>query len=139
MSGKNWLGGIYLRQGGYNIVLRALDYYKNKVDNVGSDPQMKETPITLRSLIVEEGKKTSKKIQVVTKIIQVGLNDPKLIQQIQFEIPIIQKALNSYKTDIEKIVKNMEERYSEIFDEPKNLQDDLPLIEQAIKEINKFS
>jgi len=109
MSSKNWLGGIYLRQGGYNIVLRALDYYKNKVDNVGSDPQM------------EEGKKTSKKIQVVTKIIQVGLNDPKLIQQIQFEIPIIQKALNSYKTDIEKIVKNMEERYSETFDEPKNL------------------
>jgi len=138
MSGTTWLGGIYLRGGGHSIVLRALNHYMNRVENVGTDPQLKETAITLRSLVVEEGKKNSEQLQLLIKLINVGLNDPKLINQAQFQVPLIKKALNCYQTDIEKIVKNMQERYFELFDEPKNLQNELPLIKVALTEINKF-
>ena len=139
MSGRTWLGGIYLRGGGHNIVLRALNHYKKRVETVGNDPQLKDTPINLRSLIVDEGKKTSEQVRMLIKIISAGLKDPKLINQVQFQVPLIQKALKCYNVDIEKIVKNMQDRYLDLFDEPKNLQDDLPLIQDALKEINKFS
>lgn len=138
MSGRTWLGGIYLRGGGHKIVLRALKHYKNRVENVGSDPQVSQVP-TIRQVVVEEGKKTSQKVSVIIKIINAGVNDPKIIDQVQFDVPLIQKALNCYQVDIEKIGNAMQERYVELFDEPKKLQDDLPLIKEALEKINKFS
>ncbi len=137
MTGKTWLGGIYLRGGGHVIVLRALKHYQNRVENVGSDPHLNEIP-SLRPLIAGEGKKTSEKVQVVIKIINAGVNDPKFIDQIEFDVPLIQKALNCYKADIEKIAVTMKERYADLFDEPKNLQYDLPLIKEANEKINQF-
>ena len=139
MSGRNWLGGIYLRGGGHNIVLRALIHYKKRVETVGNDPQLEDTPVNLRSLIMDEGKKTSEQVRMLIKIINAGIKDPKLINQVQFQVPLIQKALKCYHVDVEKIVKNMQDRYLDLFDEPKNLQNDLPLIQDALKEINKFS
>lgn len=138
MSGRSWLGGIYLRSGGYVIVLKALKHYQNRVQTVGNDPQLQDTAMNLKMLVAEEGKKTAQKVGVVMNIINAGKNDPKLINQVQFEVPLIEKALKCYQTDLEKIADTMEARYAELFDEPKNLQDDLPLIEQALKEINKF-
>jgi len=137
MSARTWLGGIYLREGGHGIVLRALDHYRRRVANVGSDPQIRDVP-SLRMLVVEEGKKTAEKVPLVIKIINAGLDNPKLIEQVEFEVPLIEKALNCYKADIEKIVNTMEERYTYLFDEPKNLQDDLPLIKEALVKIKQF-
>ncbi len=137
MSARNWLGGIYLRERGHGIVLRALDHYRRRVANVGSDPQIRDVP-SLRMLVVEEGKKTAEKVPLVIKIINAGLDNPKLIEQVEFEVPLIEKALNCYKADIEKIVNTMEERYTYLFDEPKNLQEDLPLIKEALVKIKQF-
>jgi len=137
MSARTWLGGIYLREGGHGIVLRALDHYRRRVANVGSDPQIRDVP-SLRILVVEEGKKTAEKVPLVIKIINAGLDNPKLIEQVEFEVPLIEKALNCYKSDIEKIVNTMVERYTYLFDEPKNLQEDLPLIKEALVKIKQF-
>jgi dsRNA-specific ribonuclease len=138
MPGRTWLGGIYLRKGGHAIVLKALKHYQNRVQKIGNDPQLQDAAMNLRMLVAEEGKKTAQKVDVVMKIINVGRNDPKLINQVEFEIPLIEKALKCYQADIEKIADTMHERYVELFDEPKNLQEDLPLIAHALKEINKF-
>ncbi len=137
MSARTWLGGIYLRGKGNGIVLRALDHYRRRVANVGSDPQIRDVP-SLRMLLVEEGKKTAEKVPLVIKIINAGLDNPKLIEQVEFEVPLIEKALNCYKSDIEKIANTMVERYTYLFDEPKNLQDDLPLIKEALVKIKQF-
>ena len=137
MSARTWLGGIYLRGKGNGIVLRALDHYRRRVANVGSDPQIRDVP-SLRMLVVEEGKKTAEKVPLVIKIINAGQDNPKLIEQVEFEVPLIEKALNCYKSDIEKIVNTMEERYTYLFDEPKNLQEDLPLIKEALVKIKQF-
>ncbi len=138
MSGKSWLGGIYLRGRGHNIVLKALNHYGKRVSTVGNDPQLQESAMNLRMLVVEEGKKTAQKVDVVIKIISAGKNDPKMINQVEFDVPLIEKALTCYKADIEKIGETMHERYLELFDEPKNLQFDLPLIDEALQEIKKF-
>ncbi|MFB5610203.1 MAG: hypothetical protein ACE5R3_03095 [Nitrosopumilaceae archaeon] len=138
MSGKSWLGGIFLRNRGYNIVLKALNHYRKRVSTVGNDPQLQESAMNLRMLVAEEGKKTAQKVDVVIKIINAGKNDPKMMNQVEFEVPLIEKALNCYKVDIEKIGETMHERYLELFDEPKNLQFDLPLIDEALQEIKKF-
>ena len=137
MSARTWLGGIYLRKRGHGIVLRALDHYRRRVANVGSDPQIRDVP-SLRMLIVEEGKKPAEKVPLVIKIINAGLDNPKLIEQVEFEVALIEKALNCYKSDIEKIVNTMMERYTYLFDEPKNLQSDLPLIKEALVKIKQF-
>lgn len=139
MSAKPWLGGIYLRGGGYKIVLKALQHYKKRVENIGNDPQLVDVPMNLRTLVVEEGKKTSKKIEVVIKILNVGVKDPKIIDQLQFEIPVLEKALTCYHSDIEKIVKNMKEKCYDVFDEPKNLELELPHVQEALVKIKKFA
>ena len=137
MSSNLWLGGIYLQNGGHIIVLKALKHYKNRVSKIGNDPQLQDAAITLRMLISDEGKKTAEKVDSVMKIISAGKNDPNLINQTQFEVPLMEKALKCYQADIKKITHTMQKRYGDLFDEPKNLYDDLPLIDNALKEINR--
>jgi len=61
MSGRAWFGGIYLRKGGYVIVLKALKHYQNRVAKIVNDPHVKETAMNLRMLFAEEGKKNRAK------------------------------------------------------------------------------
>ena len=137
--GRTWLGGIFIRGTGYGIVTKALNHYRKRVATVGNDPQLQESAMNLRMLVAEEGKKTAQKVDVLIKIINAAKNDPKMINQVEFEVPLIEKALTCYKADIEKIGETMHERYVDLFDEPKNLQFEIPLIEEALIEVKKFA
>ena len=42
MSEKIWIGAIYLiDEGGYEIILKSLRHYKNRLKTMGSSPEIK--------------------------------------------------------------------------------------------------
>jgi len=130
---------IFLKEGhGDKIVIKALTHYKKRLETISSDPQVKEFGGGIAMLLGQEGQKTSAQIQPIIDRINVGVLESSTLEQVRYDVPIIIKALNCYQVDIQKIVKNMQEKYFELFDEPKNLNQDLPLIAQALEKINRF-
>jgi len=46
MTGKIWLGGIYLKdEGGYEIILKSLNHYKNRLKTLDESPELKESSV----------------------------------------------------------------------------------------------
>jgi len=43
MSERIWIGAIYLKdEGGYEIVLKSLRHYKNRLKTIGNSPELKD-------------------------------------------------------------------------------------------------
>ena len=43
MAEKMWLGGIYFKdEGGYEIVIKSLNHYKNRLKTLNASPELKE-------------------------------------------------------------------------------------------------
>ena len=139
MAEKVWLGKIFLKEGhGDKIVIKALTHYKKRLATISSDPQVKEFGMAMAMLVGQEGQKTSAQIQPIIDRINIGVLENSTLDQVSYDVPLIIKALNCYQADIQKIVKNMQEKCGELFDEPKNLNQDLPMVAQAIEKINQF-
>ncbi|MEW6043150.1 MAG: hypothetical protein AB1608_02700 [Thermoproteota archaeon] len=102
MSDKVWLGRIYIREeGGYEIVLRALTHYRKRLRNISSSPQLKDAPM-FAQIVQHEAMKTVPTIDVVIEKIQLGLKEPASFDELQNDIPFIEKALDCYQSDIQK-------------------------------------
>lgn len=133
MNESSWHGKNYIMQNGNKVLVRALEHYKNKLAKIGSDPQVKDMGGAFAMLLGQEAKNTLTK---VTPIIEkIKTKNPAQIESLKSDVEILQKALNCYQADILKIVDTMESRYAQLFDEPKNLKEDLPLVKEALERL----
>lgn len=136
MSSKIWLGGIYLKEeGGYGIILRSLNHYKKRLRNIRKSPEIKDAPM-FASIIEQEAMKAYKAVDItISRIIEV-LQNPESLQTIESDLPLLEKALNCYQTDIKKI--GSDSFYSElILDKIAALQD-LKEIPPALEKISSY-
>ena len=132
---KIWEGKKFITQGtGKEIIINALNHYKRRLETIESDETVKEMGMSLMMIFKQEAQKNLQKINLVMNKLSDGVDET-----IQDDIPILEKALNCYHADILKIEKTMIENCYELFDEPKNLKNQLPLIKDALDKINKFS
>lgn len=137
MSDKVWLGRIYIREeGGYEIVLRALTHYRKRLRNIISSPQLKDAP-TFAQIVQREAMKTVPAIDVVIEKIQLGLREPALFNELQNDIPFIEKALDCYQSDIQKSQQG-DTFYAKALEGNDFANADFELIENAIQRIKQF-
>ena len=62
MAEKMWLGGIYFKdEGGYEIVLKSLNHYKNRLKTLNDSPELKEAAAMFAPRFESTGKKNSPK------------------------------------------------------------------------------
>ena len=139
MTDKIWLGGIFLKEeGGYQIVLRALNHYKKRLQTINSSPELSDAPMFVQ-VVQQEAMKTAPKIQNIIEKINAGLNDINSLNQLQSDAVFIEKSLNSYKTDLQKALSETHQYYVQLIPESKKYKSDLPLIDNALKQIATFS
>ncbi len=71
MSEKIWIGAIYLiDEGGYEIVLKSLRHYKNRLKTMGNSPELKNSAGMFSSILNQQAMKTIPKIDEVIQKIQ---------------------------------------------------------------------
>ena len=57
---KIWLGGIYLKdEGGYEIILKSLNHYKNRLKTLNGSPELKEAGAAFGSILNQQARKNS--------------------------------------------------------------------------------
>jgi len=73
---KIWIGGIYLKnEGGYEIILRSLNHYKNRLKTLGNSPELKDSGAMFASILNQQAMKTVPKIHEMIEKILTHLKD----------------------------------------------------------------
>ena len=140
MTEKVWLGGIYFKhEGGYNIILKSLNHYKNRLKTFNESPELKEAGATFGSILNQQARKTIPKINEVIEKIQTSLRDVQILKELEEEKQFLEKALSCYESDIHKAEDTGNEYFVKLVGDMIQGRKDLETIKMALNKINNFS
>ena len=140
MVDKIWLGGIFLKnEGGYEIVLKSLGHYKKRLQTLGNSPELKEAAAMFAPVLQQQAVKIVPQIDVTVSKIQDALSDSIPVDSLADDVPLIQKALECYQSDIEKAETTGHEYFQKLLGDITRAKQDSTIIAQAIDKIKQVS
>ena len=140
MVDKIWLGGIFLKnEGGYEIVLKSLGHYKKRLQTIGNSPELKEAAAMFAPVLQQQAVKIVPQIDVTVSKIQDALSDSIPVDSLADDVPLMQKALECYQSDIEKAETTGHEYFQKLLGDITRAKQDSPNIAQAIEKIKQVS
>ena len=140
MADKVWLGGIFLKnEGGYEIVLKSLGHYKKRLQTIGNSPELKEAAAMFAPVLQQQAVKIVPQIDVTVSKIQDALSDSIPVDSLADDVPLIQKALECYQSDIEKAETTGHEYFQKLLGDITRAKQDSAIIAQAIDKIKQVS
>ncbi len=140
MPEKIWIGAIYLKdEGGYEIVLKSLRHYKNRLRTIGNSPELKEAGAMFAPLLNQQAMKTVPKIDEVIQKIQDNIGDNQSVSKLSEDVSFLEKALLCYEADIHKAQDIGHEYFVKLVGNMVEAKDDLKTIKIALEKINQYS
>ena len=140
MSEKFWIGGIYLKEeGGYEIIFKSLIHYEKRLKTIHASPEVKEAAAMFAPVLQSQAKKRIPMIETAKTNIEKFLINSKIIEPLQQDLEIIEKALECRKSDIEKAETTSDEYFLKLVENLDESKKDLPQIENALKKIKLYS
>ena len=140
MSEKIWMGAIFLKdEGGYEIVLKSLKHYKNRLKTIGNSPELKNAAAMFASVLNQQAMKTIPKINEVIQKIQENLDNIQSVNKINEDIPFLEKALLCYESDIHKAEDIGHEYFLKLVGNMEEAKNDLKIIKIALDKIKQYS
>ncbi len=140
MSEKIWIGAIYLKdEGGYEIVLKSLRHYRNRLNTMGNSPELKDAGAMFALVLNQQARKTIPKIDEVIQKVQDNLGDIQLASKLRDDVPFLEKALSCYEADIHKAEDTGHEYFVKLVGDMLEARNDLETIKIALDKIKQFS
>jgi len=140
MSEKIWMGAIYLKdEGGYEIVLKSLRHYKNRLKTLGNSPEMKEAAAMFAPVLNQQARKVIPKIDGVILKIEENIGDIQLTNKLSEDVPFLEKALECYESDIHKAQDTGHEYFVKLVGNMEDAKKDLTTIKLALDKIKCYS
>jgi hypothetical protein len=140
MSEKIWIGAIYLKdEGGYEIVLKSLRHYKNRLRTMGNSPELKEAGAMFAPVLNQQAMKTVPKIDEVIQKIQDNIGDIRSVSKLSEDIPFLEKALACYEADIHRAQDIEHEYFVKLVGNMNEAKNDLKTIKIALEKIKQYS
>ncbi|MDH3313443.1 MAG: hypothetical protein OEM28_09910 [Nitrosopumilus sp.] len=140
MSGKLWIGAIYLKdEGGYEIIIKSLKHYRKRLETIDNSPELKDAAAMFSSVINQQAMKTIPIIDKTIQKIQNNLSDTRTISKLNEDIPFLGKALSCYEVDIKKAQDTGHEYFVKLVGNMVEARDDLNIIKIALHKIKQFS
>ena len=140
MSEKFWIGGIYLKEeGGYEIIFKSLIHYEKRLKTIHASPEVKEAAAMFAPVLQSQAKKRIPMIETAKTNIEKFLVNSKIIEPLQQDLEIIEKALECRKSDIEKAETTSDGYFLKLVENLDESKKDLPQIENALKKIKLYS
>ena len=140
MTGKIWLGGIYLKdEGGYRIILKSLNHYRDRLKTLHSSPELKDSAAMFASVLNQQARKVVPQIDIMVKEIQDDLTvDTKSINKTQEDVQFLEKALMCYQSDIHKAEDIGHEYFVGLVGDGVQARRDLEEIKTALEKIKQY-
>ncbi len=105
---------------------------------VDKSPEIKDSAAMFGGILILAAKKAMPKIDETIQKIQQDLPDAQSVNTLKENIPILEKALTSYETDIQKAQDTGHEYYLNLIGDLTSVKGDLELIKVAKSKINQF-
>lgn len=132
-----WTGGIYLKdEGGYEIVLRSLKHYKKRLKSIGRSPELTNAPM-FAQIVLQEANKTGPLIDPAISKMTDALGTPDTLSELQADVPLYERALLCYQSDIQKAQNNTDEFYSKLISDNAMAMTDYQNIATALEKIKQ--
>ncbi len=135
MSEKNWVGGLFIQNEGYEIILKSLNHYKKRLRNIAKSPELKDSGAMFGSILEQEAMKTYPKIDEVITKLEDCLSDKLPVDSLRDDLSFFEKSLTCYESDIQKAQNTGHEYYLKLVGDLAKTKDDLPLIKEAKSKI----
>jgi histidinol phosphatase-like enzyme len=140
MTEKIWIGAIYLiDEGGYEIILKSLKHYKNRLKTMGNSPELKNAAGMFASVLNQQAMKTIPKIEEIIKKVQDNLGDIQSASKLSEDVPFLEKALSCYEADIHKAEDIGHEYFVKLVGDMLIARNDLKTIKIALDKIKQYS
>ncbi|MDH3204753.1 MAG: hypothetical protein OEL81_08780 [Nitrosopumilus sp.] len=140
MSEKIWIGAIYLKdEGGYDIILKSLRHYKNRLKTISDSPELKDSAAMFASVLSQQARKIIPKIDETIQKIEDGLKDTQLISKLSEDVSFLEKALVCYESDIHKAQDTGHEFFVKLVGDMEKGKNDLDSIKIALDKIKQYS
>ncbi len=140
MTEKIWIGGIYVKnEGGYEIILKSLNHYKNRLKTLNESPELKDAAAMFASVLNQQARKTVPKINEIIEKIHKSLEDTQAMNELEEERQFLEKALTCYESDIHKAEDTGHEYFVKLVGDMVEARKDLKIIKTALEKINDFS
>ena len=98
-----WMGGIFLKdEGGYEIVLKALEHYKKRLQTIHQSPELQEAAAMFAPILQSQAQKRLPMIDQTKQKLEQVLHDSISAKSLEEDLEILEKALECRKSDIEK-------------------------------------
>lgn len=108
-------------------------HYKKRLRNIRNSPEIKDAPM-FASIIEQEAMKSYKATSILITKITDGLQSPESLQTIESELPLIEKALTCYQSDIKKT----DTFYTELIQDKNTANADYTKIKSALDKITSY-
>lgn len=135
MSEKNWIGGVFIQNGGYEIILKSLNHYKKRLRNIAKSPELKDSGAMFGSILEQEAMKTYPKVEEAIIRLEDCLSEKQPIESLREDLRFFEKSLTCYESDIQKAQNTGHEYYVKLVGDLAKTKDDLPLIKEAKSKI----
>ncbi len=140
MTEKVWIGAIYLKdEGGYEIILKSLRHYKNRLKTIGNSPEFKDAAAMFAPILNQQAIKTVPKINETIQKIENNLADIQSVNMLSEDVPFLEKALSCYEADIHKAEDTEHEYFVKLVGNMAVARNDLKIIKRALYKIKQFS
>ena len=140
MAEKVWMGAIYLKdEGGYKIILKALNHYKRRLKTLGKSPELQDAAAMFASVLHSQAVKVVPQIDVTIKKIEDSLSDIQMVSKLNEDVPFLVKSLSCYEADIHKAEDTGHEYFVNLVGSIEEAKKDLEIIRIAQEKINQYS
>ena len=140
MPEKIWIGAIYLKdEGGYEIIIKSLRHYKNRLKTINDSPELKDSAAMLTSVLNQQARKIVPDIDGTIQKIQDSLKDIRLVSKLGEDIQFLEKALECYESDIHKAQDTGHAYFVNLVGDTEKAAKDLDTIKIALSKIKQYS
>ena len=135
-----WMGGIFLKdEGGYEIVLKALEHYKKRLQTIHQSPELQEAAAMFAPILQSQAQKRLPMIDQTKQKLEQVLHDSISAKSLEEDLEILEKALECRKSDIEKAQDTGKEYFVKLLGDLQEAVKDLESLKTALVKIKEYS
>ena len=135
-----WMGGIFLKdEGGYEIVLKALEHYKKRLQTIHQSPELQEAAAMFAPILQSQAQKRLPMIDQTKQKLEQVLHDSISAKSLEDDLEILEKALECRKSDIEKAQDTGKEYFVKLLGDLQEAVKDLESLKTALVKIKEYS
>ena len=131
-----WTGSIFIKEeGGFFIILRALNHYNRRLGRIGESPEIGEAGAVFGSILQAEAGRVIPQLRPLANKMRAALTDPAVLASLEKDIPLMEKAMTCYRSDGRKALERLHPFYAVLAAGDEKLEKDLPVIEEAVRRL----